>query len=344
MQTLKRGMTGSDVVVLQTKLTQAGYECGPFDGIFGGATDTAVRAFQQAQGLVADGIVGAKTWAALDAATPLPPPDPSVTDTYKEAIALPCGLPRNAVDRRFSDALKLMQTCDGNQGFRYCGWTDPYLFDGKDFKAGKLGFPFPDGSLSSVVPGNVLKAPLHGGTCSPWAGWWMGWWLTANGDFNFRIGRDATYITTWKSDHVLNGTKIPGYAEYCESDGVGLRKASLSDLYKKWEWLNAVNALPMEHHIVLLIKVGGDDGLWLADPSNPGKPVPSGLYRFGADGGYPVVDGKKYYSGARQTWRRLGATETIGQKWRVYRVTNNDVNTGCPGTGPFGGRPSWVLS
>lgn len=38
------------------------------DGMFGGKTEAAVRAFQRSQNIVPDGIVGPKTWAKLDAA------------------------------------------------------------------------------------------------------------------------------------------------------------------------------------------------------------------------------------------------------------------------------------
>lgn len=61
----KPRMQGDDVKELQTLLDKHGFPCGEIDGIFGPATDTAVRSFQKANGLTVDGKVGEKTWAAL---------------------------------------------------------------------------------------------------------------------------------------------------------------------------------------------------------------------------------------------------------------------------------------
>jgi len=65
--TLKKGSTGAAVQRMQKLLIGKGQKLpryGP-DGDFGAETDAAVRAFQKAQGLTVDGIVGAKTWATL---------------------------------------------------------------------------------------------------------------------------------------------------------------------------------------------------------------------------------------------------------------------------------------
>jgi putative chitinase len=61
---LRRGDRGNDVIDLQNELIGAGYRVFA-DGIFGPNTDEAVRDFQEANGLVVDGIVGARTWAML---------------------------------------------------------------------------------------------------------------------------------------------------------------------------------------------------------------------------------------------------------------------------------------
>ena len=68
---LKQGYVGDDVKDLQQKLKQLGYVVA-VDGIFGPGTKQSVIAFQQANGLAADGIVGALTKARLSIAKPVP--------------------------------------------------------------------------------------------------------------------------------------------------------------------------------------------------------------------------------------------------------------------------------
>lgn len=64
---LARGNKGKAVKALQLLLIGYGYSCGAAgaDGDFGSATDSAVRKFQKANGLTADGVVGPATWAKL---------------------------------------------------------------------------------------------------------------------------------------------------------------------------------------------------------------------------------------------------------------------------------------
>ena len=61
---LRVGSRGQFVSYLQWLLTLYGYDVGTPDGIFGTLTRNAVLRFQQDNGLVADGIAGAKTWGA----------------------------------------------------------------------------------------------------------------------------------------------------------------------------------------------------------------------------------------------------------------------------------------
>jgi N-acetylmuramoyl-L-alanine amidase len=62
---LRRGSTGDDVTAVQKRLKQWGYYAGSVDGIYGYATEKAVRWFQQKNGLTVDGVVGEKTAAAM---------------------------------------------------------------------------------------------------------------------------------------------------------------------------------------------------------------------------------------------------------------------------------------
>lgn len=62
---LKQNYRGAYVTFLQQLLESNLYPVGGIDGIFGTRTLNAVQAFQQANGLTVDGIVGNNTWNAL---------------------------------------------------------------------------------------------------------------------------------------------------------------------------------------------------------------------------------------------------------------------------------------
>jgi len=61
----KKGSTGSVVSQIQERLSWAGYYNGSIDGVFGSRTEEAVKKYQKAKGLKADGIVGSRTLAML---------------------------------------------------------------------------------------------------------------------------------------------------------------------------------------------------------------------------------------------------------------------------------------
>lgn len=101
---LKLGSEGSAVRNVQTKLKSLGYYTGSVDGSYGTGTEEAVKAFQKANGLKADGKAGESTLnklysdnvktAAQARATATPKPRPTARPTatpYRTATPLPAG-------------------------------------------------------------------------------------------------------------------------------------------------------------------------------------------------------------------------------------------------------------
>ena len=64
-RTLSVGMTGNDVYALQERLIELNYLSGVADGVFGTETQNALIAFQNRNGLTADGTAGASTLKKL---------------------------------------------------------------------------------------------------------------------------------------------------------------------------------------------------------------------------------------------------------------------------------------
>ena len=65
--TIQPGSTGDDVKRLQRVLARRllWNPFGPITGLFDGTLESSVKAFQQSNGLAADGVVGPSTWAKL---------------------------------------------------------------------------------------------------------------------------------------------------------------------------------------------------------------------------------------------------------------------------------------
>jgi peptidoglycan hydrolase-like protein with peptidoglycan-binding domain len=70
--TISLGATGEPVRRLERALRRTPDPGLPVDGVFGSQLETVVKQFQAGSGLVADGIVGPLTWAALPDGGPMP--------------------------------------------------------------------------------------------------------------------------------------------------------------------------------------------------------------------------------------------------------------------------------
>lgn len=83
----KPRMEGKDVKEAQTLLNKHGIACDA-DGVFGPATDEAVRKFQAAVGIAVTGIVDAATWEALlkEPVAPEPEPEPEPNQTLIDSF------------------------------------------------------------------------------------------------------------------------------------------------------------------------------------------------------------------------------------------------------------------
>ena len=121
MPMLYRGCTGDAVKTLQEKLNAKGFDSGNVDGIFGAKTYAAVTAFQKANGLGVDGIVGKLTWGKLYGVSPAMPVETTVV-----------GRPMVSYGSR-GDAVRKLQEMLNAKGYT-CGNVDG-IFGSKTYAA-----------------------------------------------------------------------------------------------------------------------------------------------------------------------------------------------------------------
>src|SRR5689334_1801526 len=91
----KPNMKGPGIRAIQQQLKAQGFLAGAVDGVYGQDTAAAVKAFQAAHGLEADGVVGPQTRQALAQGGSAPQPTPTTggATLAAEAIAGLLGCP-----------------------------------------------------------------------------------------------------------------------------------------------------------------------------------------------------------------------------------------------------------
>lgn len=113
---LKTGSAGLDVRKLQGRLAELGYYAGGVDGLYGETTVSAVKAFQRANGLSADGQAGAQTQkklyssSAKYASSPVTTADPNASRTMSIGMS---GNDVYAMQQRLIELRYLSGVADG---------------------------------------------------------------------------------------------------------------------------------------------------------------------------------------------------------------------------------------
>ena len=146
MPMLYRGCTGDAVKTLQDKLNTLGYNSGNVDGIFGAKTYAAVTAFQKANSLGVDGIVGKLTWGKLYGISPAMPVETTTV----------VGRPMVSYGSR-GDAVRKLQELLNAKGYT-CGSVDG-IFGSKTYAA-VLAFQKANGLGADGIVGSLTWAKL----------------------------------------------------------------------------------------------------------------------------------------------------------------------------------------
>ena len=104
--TLKNGSKGTEVKYLQMNLNGTGFNCGSADGTYGSKTTSAVKAFQKAYGLSADGIAGKNTLSKIESVV-------KTIQTNLNALGYNCGSADGVYGSNTTSAVKTFQKAYG---------------------------------------------------------------------------------------------------------------------------------------------------------------------------------------------------------------------------------------
>jgi len=191
-RTLKKGMHGHDVRVLQDFLTRAGFPT-PIAGRFGPETLANVKAFQRAHGLTPDGVVGPGTVQALRNLG-----DHSAGDNSSPAPTAPVGHARllsNGLAVAPADAPQAIKDVIA-AGNRIA--TKPYIYGGGHGTWHDAGYDC-SGSVSYALHGGgLIDTQLDSTSFESWGSSGHGRWITiyANGGHAWMIVAGLRFDTS----------------------------------------------------------------------------------------------------------------------------------------------------
>jgi len=131
MPILQLGSQGQEVMEIQRQLKSLGLYQGPIDGDYGGGTYASVKAFQQRQGMEANGKIGPEAWKAL---TRTEMPTPSI---WAEPLDYKC--------------LALTGTIETGKGAPDCFGAVSGDFDGQGVSYGVCQWNFGQDTLQPLL-------------------------------------------------------------------------------------------------------------------------------------------------------------------------------------------------
>ncbi|MFI6450773.1 L,D-transpeptidase family protein [Streptosporangium amethystogenes] len=114
-KTLKLGAKGATVKALQERLAELGYAPGRIDGRYGGATLTAIWAFQKVNGISPTSTVARRTWQALES-----PVAPKVLVPGGKPTRVEVNLATQVMVLYVNGAVRLISHTSSGSGIAYC--------------------------------------------------------------------------------------------------------------------------------------------------------------------------------------------------------------------------------
>jgi len=307
---IKQGSRGQDVKDLQLKLKALGFDPGDIDGVFGGRTLAALKAFQEGyESLEVTGVLDPETEAALAQALVIKDGD-SAEEPPEAPAPVPC---KPEIWSAFLDLVKLITRTPVRYG------------PGRGlFRDGQFIVTRGPGALDSNAWKSKLGTTYPSFHCSSWTNFFLGWLLRYNDRFTHAGNIPSLFDLCEQSDEIhqiKGGGAYRGYGPHCRkiaSNGDTHKRRGIADAIDLRELHARREALPTFivcgqstrfstgwkwwHHTVL----------FAIDHAAKGAP----MYRLAADG---FVDAQGQWSGRSMEWIEVNPQSLPSFDAAIYR-------------------------